>query len=209
MKSTFLKYALLSIISILIIEIVQKALHFDELMYSSLSENLTALQVEKLVGFQKKWKWVSYTIIPIFLLLKTTIITLILQIGLFFKNEDLKYKLLWNLVIKAEVIFLLVPIFKIIWFTFFQTNYDLNDVQNFYPLSALNITGYKGLEAWFVYPFQILNLFELTYIIYLSFQIGKLTNTNADYGLKIVGLSYVPALILWVATVMFFTLNYS
>lgn len=209
MNSTFLKYALLSIISILIIEIVQKALHFDELMYSSLSENLTPLQVEKLIGFQKKWKWGSYTIIPIFLLLKTTIITLILQIGLFFKNEDLKYKILWNLVIKAELIFLLVSIFKIIWFTFFQTKYDLNDLQNFYPLSALNITGYKGLETWFIYPFQILNLFELTYIIYLGFQIGKLTNTNADYGLKIVGLSYVPALILWVATVMFFTLNYS
>jgi hypothetical protein len=46
---------------------------------------------------------------------------------------------LWGFVIIAEFVFLLVPIFKIIWFYFFQTNYTLEDIQYFYPLSALNI----------------------------------------------------------------------
>ena len=132
-----------------------------------------------------------------------------MYIGLFISNRELNFKTIWHVVINAEFIFLLVPIFKIIWFSFFQTNYNLQDLQYFYPLSALNIIGYKGLETWFIYPFQVLNLFELSYIIYLGFQIGKLTNTNTDYGLKIVGLSYVPSLLLWVAIVMFFTLNYS
>ncbi|MFH6962239.1 hypothetical protein ACHRVK_07675 [Flavobacterium plurextorum] len=133
----------------------------------------------------------------------------ILYIGLFLSGREIKYNSTWNVALKAEFIFLLVPLFKVIWFVFFQVKYDLNDVQNFYPLSALNITGYKELEVWFIYPFQVLNLFELFYIIYLGFEIGKLTKTNTDYGLKIVGLSYIPALLLWVATVMFFTLNYS
>mgnify|MGYP003395149940 CR=1 FL=1 len=73
----------------------------------------------------------------------------------------------------------------------------------------LNIIGFKGLEPWLIYPLQTLNLFEIAYIIYLSYQIGYLTKTNADNGLKIVSYSYVPALFLWVVVVMFFTLNYS
>ncbi|MEO6175532.1 MAG: hypothetical protein ABIP27_10320 [Flavobacterium circumlabens] len=209
MKSTFFRFLVLSIASILIAEIFKKVIHFDDLLYSSISEQLTSKQIKNFIGFQKKWQWIGYVLIPIILLIKTTIIATILYIGFFFFDKDLRFTNLWNIVLKAEFIFLLVPIFKIIWFYFFQTNYNLQDIQNFYPLSALNIVGYKDLETWFVYPFQTLNLFELVYIIYLGYQIGQLTSTNTDRGLKLVAYSYVPALLLWVVTIMFFTLNYS
>lgn len=178
-------------------------------MYNTLSEQFTIRQIKLFLEFKKKWEWVSYFFLPILLIIKTSTITTILYIGLFLSNKDLKFNTILNFVLKAEFIFLLVPIFKIIWFSFFQTNYNLEDIQYFYPLSALNITGYKGLETWFIYAFQVFNLFELFYIIFLGFEIGKLTHTNTDYGLKIVSLSYVPGLLLWVTVVMFFTLNYS
>nr|WP_315221392.1 hypothetical protein [uncultured Flavobacterium sp.] len=209
MKSPFIKWLILSIASILIAELFKKVIYFDDLLYNSLSEQLTSQQVKNLLGFQKKWEWVGYVFIPVFTLIKTSIIATILYIGLFFSSKDLKFRNLWEIILKAEFIFLLVPVFKIIWFCFYQTNYILEDVQYFYPLSALNIVGYKELETWFIYPFQTLNLFELAYIIYLGYHVGRLTNTNTDHGLKIVGYSYVPALLLWVVTIMFFTLNYS
>lgn len=209
MKYLFFKYLILSILFILIAEIFKRTIHFDDLLYNSLSERLTSKQIENFIGFQKKWQWIGYVAIPVILLIKTILIATILYIGLFFSDRDLKFSDLWNLVIKAEFIFLLVPVFKIIWFYFFQTNYSLKDIQNFYPLSALNIVGYEGLELWFIYPFQILNLFELTYVIYLGYQVGQLTNTNTAKGLKIVGYSYVHILLLWVVTIMFFTRNYS
>ncbi|MCR4032993.1 MULTISPECIES: hypothetical protein [Flavobacterium] len=209
MKSVVPKYLFLIIVSILLNEVFKQAINFDKLMYNNLSEQFTIRQIELFFEFQKKWNWITYLLPPILLLIKTSIITTILYIGLFFSNKDLNFNALLNFVLKAEFIFLLVPIFKIIWFYFFQTNYTLEDIQYFYPLSALNIIGYKDLETWFVYPFQVLNLFELFYVIYLGYEIGKLTQTNTDYGLKIVALSYVPSLFLWVATVMFFNLNYS
>jgi hypothetical protein len=89
-------------------------------------------------------------------------------------------------VIIAEFVFLLVPIFKIIWFYFFQTNYTLEDIQYFYPLSALNIVDYKELEPWLIYSSQVLNLFELIYWLILTNFIGNITETNMDHGLKIV-----------------------
>ncbi|WP_433779342.1 hypothetical protein [Flavobacterium anhuiense] len=209
MKNLFFKYALLSLSFTIITEITNYLLNLNGLLRYFLSDYLTTKEINSYFEFQNKWHWLTYFFIPIVILLKTSIITLILYVGLFLSSRDLKYKDIWRIVLDAEFIFLLVPILKTLWFLFFQTNYDLSDIQNFYPLSALNILGYKSLETWFVYPFQTLNLFELAYIIYIAFRLGKITNTNTDYGLKIVGLSYVPTLILWVATVMFFTLNYS
>ncbi|MFD2940896.1 hypothetical protein [Flavobacterium notoginsengisoli] len=209
MNSAVLKYLLLCSLSIILNHFFKEIVDLDKLLYNSLSEQFTSNQIDKFFKFQKKWEWIGYIFIPILLLIKTSIIASILYIGLFFSNRDLKFSIILNFVLKAEFIFLLVPISKLIWFYFFETNFILEDIQNFYPLSALNIVRYKELEIWFIYPFQVLNLFEFFYIIYLGYEIGKHTQTNTDYGLKVVGLSYVPSLFLWVATIMFFTLNYN
>lgn len=210
MKSPLVKCILFSILLILISEITKIALDIDKLLYNTIAEKLTTQQLNHFFEFQNKWKWISYVFFPIYIVIKTSIIATVLYVGTyFFIQKEVGYNSLWNIVIKAEFIFLLVATTKIIWFYFFQTNYDLEDIQYFYPLSALNIVGYRGLETWFIYPFQTLNLFELAYWLILAYFIGKETDTNMDKGLKIVAYSYVPALLLWVTTVMFFTLNYS
>jgi len=191
-------------------------LNIDNLFINTISEILTPKEIEEYLNINNKWKWVSYAIIPIILLIKTSLIASILYIGTFFYSKiKVTYKQLFNAVVKAEFVFLGVGVLKIIWFYFFQTNYTLEDLQYFYPLSALNIVGYQGLEPWFIYPLQVLNLFELAYWLLLSYFIGKLAFTDKDagkpmdLGLKIVASSYGSALLLWVVVVMFFTLNYS
>lgn len=82
-------------------------------------------------------------------------------------------------------------------------------MQYFYPLSALNIIGYEGLQSWFIYPFQLINLFELAYWVILAYLIGKEFNENTDKGLSIVASSYGVSLLIWVVGMMFFTLNMS
>lgn len=205
------KYTLLFLVLLffILIEIPKFILNTDLLIYNSLSEKLGKEQVLEILSLQKKWEWVGYLFAPIFILIKTILIATVLYIGIAFSNAKITFKSIFNKVVQAEFIFLLVPIFKIIWFYFFQVNYKLEDIQYFFPFSAINIIGYEGLEPWFIYPLQTLNLFELAYIIYLAYQIGTLTKTNPDTGLKIVAFSYVPALLLWVTVVMFFTLNYS
>lgn len=210
MKEAYIKSFLLSVVSLLLIEAIKKILHLDKLLYNSLAEKLTSNQIGSYFEMQSKLKWLGYIFTPLFIFLKTLIIASTIYTAIFFFNKNkIAFKNILNIILKAEFIFLLVPIFKIIWFYFFQINYTLEDIQYFYPLSALNIVGYTGLEPWLVYPLQILNLFELAYIIYLSYQIGKLTNTNADNGFKIMMYSYVPTMLLWVCVVMFLTLSMS
>jgi hypothetical protein len=210
MKKIYLNFLILCFLLFILTESLKNLINFNDLYLNSLAENLTANQIKNIFEVQKKWEWISYTIIPLLLLIKTSIVTSILYIGTFFYSKtEVTFKNIFNSAIKCEFVFLIIPILKIIWFYFFQTNYTLEDIQYFFPLSALNITGYQGVDPWLIYPLQVLNLFEVAYIIYLSYQIGYLTKTNADTGLKIVAYSYVPALLLWVTVVMFFTLNYS
>ena len=181
-----------------------------------LNENYTTSQVNMYFETKQKWQWFSYSIIPIFLLIKISIIASILYIGTFFYSKaKVTFKQLFNAVVKAEFVFLGVGVLKFVWFYFFLTSYTLVDLQYFFPLSALNIVGYKGLDAWFIYPLQVLNLFELAYWLLLAYFIGKMAFTEKDkgkpmdLGFKIVASSYGSALLLWVVVVMFFTLNYS
>jgi hypothetical protein len=181
MNITFAKYLLLSIALILLIEITNSVLNYKGLLYNSLSEQLTHKQIQHFFEFQEKWQWLTYVFVPIMVLIKTSLIASTLYIGTFFFSKiPLTFRHLWAIVISSEFVFLLVPVFKILWFCFFQTNYKLEDIQYFYPFSALNIVGYNDLEPWFVYPFQTLNLYELAYWLVLSYYIGKATQTSMD-----------------------------
>ena len=191
-------------------------LTYDEKMYNLYNNILTKRQIDELLDLKVKWQIFTYVIIPLILLIKTALIASVLYIGTFFYSKiKVTFKQLFDAVVKAEFVFLGVGVLKIVWFYFFQTNYTLEDLQYFYPLSALNIVGYKGLESWFIYPLQVLNLFELAYCLLLSYFVGKLAFTEKDkgkpmdLGFKIVASSYGSALLLWVVVVMFFTLNYS
>jgi len=202
-------FILLIIITILLSLLSKELLNTNDLVISSLAEQLTNEQISEVVGVQKKWEWLGFIIIPIILLLKTSVIAAIIDAGCFFFDKEIKYKKIFGIVAKAEFIFLGVIIFKILWFYLFQQDYTLEDLQYFYPLSAINITGYDGLDAWWVYPLQAFNLFELTYWFILAYLLGKELDTNLDKGLSIVASSYGVALVIWIIGIMFFTLNMS
>ncbi len=219
MKKNVLYLLILSCCYLIIGKLSFFIFDINELLNESFSDNFTLEQINYIFDFKKKIEWISYIISPMYLTFKIFIISNIIYIGLFFLNmKNISFKDVFNKILIAEFIFLLVPIFKILWFYFSQTNYTLQDLQYFYPLSALNIIGYQGLDVWFIYPLQTLNLFELAYWFLLAYYVGKIASPTKsidekkypiDFGLKIVASSYGSALLLWVVVVMFFTLNYS
>ncbi len=201
---------LLLLISIIFLGLLSKyLLNVDTLLVESLSDRFTREQVENILNFQQKWEWIGYVFLPILLLLKIAIIAAIIDVGCFFFDKEIKYKKLFNIVVKAEFVFLLVIVCKTLWFYIFQPNYTLEDLQYFYPFSVLGIIGYKGLDVWWVYPFQLVNLFELAYWVILAYLLGKTLKIKTEKGFSIVASSYGIGLFIWVISVMFFTLNMS
>lgn len=202
-------FFLLLLATLVISHFSKEILNTEIVIANSLAEKLTHSQIEDALNLRDKWEWLAYIFLPLLFLIKISIIAAILDIGCFFYSKEIKYKKLFNIVVKAEFVFLLVIVFKTAWFYFFKTDYNLEDLQYFYPLSALNIIGYEGLQPWFIYPFQVLNLFELAYWIILAYLIGKELDENTDKGFSIVASSYGVSLLIWVVGVMFFTLNMS
>lgn len=193
-------------------------LNIDLLQIKETSKTFTKTQINKILTQGTKNEYLNFIIIPLSITIKVIIITFTIYISSFLFNLKLSFKKLLLIIIKVEYIFLIPILFEIIYFKFINTTASLDDIQYFYPLSALNIVGYQGLEPWFIYPLQTLNLFELMYWLLLSYYIGKMASPTKnkeknkypiDFGLKIVASSYGVALLLWVVVVMFFTLNYS
>ena len=119
MNFTLVKCFIISIAVIVLSEITNKVLDFRGLLYNSLSEQLTHKQIQNYFDLQDKWQWVGYGIVFILILIKTCLISSTLYIGTFFFSKvELTFKQLWGFVISAEFVFLLVPVFKIIWFYF-------------------------------------------------------------------------------------------
>jgi len=204
-----LNFLILTLLSLLLGIFSKHLLNIDELISNTLAEQLTHEQLEKVLNIKESMEWVVYFTIPLILLIKISIISAIIDATCFFFDKKIEYRKIFNLVIKSEYIFIIAIIFKTIWFYFFNTDYSLEDVQNFYPLSALNITGYEDLSPWFIHPFQIINLFELAYFFLLAYLIGKELKISLDKGLKIVVSGYGASLVIWIVCVMFFTLNFS
>ena len=119
-------YLLFLIILIIILNFCFKTiLGFDELVINSLAEQLTTKQIEKALNFQQKWEWIAYLLLPLLLIIKISIIALILDVGCFFFDKEIKYKKLFNIVTKADFVFLGVMILKTIWFYVFQQDYNI------------------------------------------------------------------------------------
>jgi hypothetical protein len=194
----FIKYIVYCLLAVFVNEFMKQVFHIDEVMYNSLGEKIVKLQMLDWFQFNSSWYWSSYFLVPIYVFIKLGMVSTVLFVGVSLFNKKIGFKQLYDSVLNAEFFFLLVPLCKIIWFFFFQKVHNIMDVQLYYPFSGLNFISYQGLRNSLIYPLQLLNLFESSYVLFLGFQIGNLTNTDFDRGISIVCSSYLPVLLLWV-----------
>jgi len=198
------------VISLLITLLLKIFVVTDSLYFNSLAEKLSYEQIEVLLNTSKKWEWVGYLMVPIICLLKCSLVAVSLTLGIFFINGRFEFKKMLDASVRAEFVFLLPVVIKLLWFLFIQTSYTLQDFQYFSPLSALNIFDAQTLEPWLVYPLQVLNVFELIYWITLAYFLSKeLPELDINRSMTVVMSSYGTGLVIWVALVMFLTLTYT
>lgn len=188
---------------------MKELLETDKLVNSFLLEKISTDQLNEISRRKKNLEWIGYAMSPALLFLKITIVSVVLWIGCFLFDKKANYRSIYGITLRAEFIFLFVIISKTVWFYFFSSNHTLEDVQYFYPLSVLSIVGHKELEVWYIYPLQILNLFEFIYWIVLIDLLSKHLKIRSEKVLEIVVSSYGVALIIWIAIVMFFSINFS
>lgn len=182
----------------------------DTLYFNSLVEQLSYEQIQDVVHRSKEWDWLSYLLIPLLYTIKCSLVALCLGIGLFFVTDRFEFKKLFGVAAAAEFVFLIPAVGKLLWFLFVQTDYTLEDLQLFYPLSALSIFDYHAVQPWLLYPLQVLNVFELIYWVVLAFGVARvMPQRDVNRAIGVVASSYGTGLVIWVAVVMFLTLTYA
>lgn len=197
--------------NVLLIWLSKSILINEIVFYNTYSEQLTYDRSLKLFEQLKSLSWISYAFTPIVLLIKFSLISFVLYIGIVFFNKHDKVSLgsVFKIVIASEVIFVVSTVVKFLWFYLFAGNYDLNDLGFFYPLSLINIFKSSDVARFWVYPLQMVNLFHLIYLFLLSFGLINVCKIKRSDSEKIVLLSYLPAVVLWVALLMFLTIDAS
>jgi len=212
LKISFNNYIVLAIVIIIAfisILFIKFGLKFDALIYNFYSEQFAQDQVEKLLESQQKWAWLGYAIIPLLILIRSGLVALSLSIGVFFYDMEQKiaFKHFFRVALIGEFILALVGYFKFGYFYFVKTDYTLQDLQQYYPLSYINFLDIKKLEPWLIYPLQTINLFEVAYFFVLVYGMHKLLKNKYWKSFEIVALSYGTGLAIWLGLVMFLTLN--
>jgi len=122
-----------------IVNYLSSTLITEDMYYTSLGEQLSYDRIEKFISQQEKWSWLGYALIPVVFLIKFTLTAFCFNIGILISDYKVSFKKLFQITMYAEAIFLLPVIIKLLWFVFVQTDYTLECLQYFYPLSLLNL----------------------------------------------------------------------
>jgi len=204
-------YFLVVFFSFILTITIKYLLNLDELTYSSLSEKLTKEQIENYLELQDKWIWIGYLILPIIILLRSAFVSLCLNLGYLFYDitNEIKFKQFFRIAVIGEFVLLTAGCFKLIYFYFIKTDFSLEQLQQFQPLSYTNFLDISKLKPWLVYPLQTINLFEIGYFFVLVYGLHKLLQNKYMKSFEIVAVSYGTGLIIWMGLIMFLILNMS
>ena len=197
---------------LIITGITTNLLEIESKIFDYLSKDYPSQVVQDYMVSQKKWWWVSYAVTPLLIGIKVLLVAFCLN---FIKLFDLpgleyeEYKEFLFIVLLAEFIFVIAGLYKFINFYWLQTDYTLEDLQTYYPISLINLRDYISTEKWLAYPLQLVNLFELFYWGFLAWGITELSDNKVKFGKSfgLVALTYGVGLLFWVGVVSFLILN--
>ncbi len=197
------------LINIFIVWLSKTLLINETVFYNTYSEQLTLDRSLQVFENLKRVSWINYILVPVMLTIKYTMISIVLYTGVFFFNIHYKitFSTIFKVVVASDIIFILASLIKFLWFYLFAGNYNLNDLGFFYPLSLINLFRISEVSKIWIYPLQVVNIFQFIYIIALSYGLRNLGNVNESDSEKIVISSYMPALVLWIVLVMFLSVD--
>jgi hypothetical protein len=197
------------LVNLLLILLAQAALINEIVFFNTYSEQLTYERSMELFSMMKYYSWASYLLCPLVLIIKFTVVSLVIYIGVFLSDlqKEITIRKVFTVVIGCEVVFVLASAAKLLWFIFFAGNYTLNDMSFFYPLSLINLFRQSEVAVYWIYPLQTANLFQIGYIIMLAAGLARISSVKRNATDKIILITYLPAIAIWIVFILFLTID--
>ena len=199
--------------SLILIYLDKTYITTDSKIFDFLAKDYPSSVVQNYMESQKKWWWVSYVTTPVLIGIKVLLVAFCLNFVKIIseKLEDVKFRDILTVVLIAEFVFIIAGFYKFFNFYLIDTDYTLETLQTYYPLSLINYKEAISTEKWLAYPLQLANVFELMYWGVLAWGIWQLADKKISYqrSLGYVALTYGIGLLFWVGVVCFLILSVS
>ena len=204
---------LVIIFSLILIYLDNAYITTSSKIFDFLAKDYPSSVVPNYMESQKKWRRVSYAVTPILIGIKVLLVAFCLNFVKIIseKLEQVKFRDILTVVLMAEFVFVIAGFYKFFNFYLVDTDYTLETLQTYYPLSLINYKEVISTEKWLAYPLQLCNLFEVIYWGILAWGIWQLADKKISYqrSLGYVALTYGIGLLFWVGVVCFLILSVS
>ncbi len=184
----------------------------DILLRSYFSDKYSNEIINNYFENKNRWKFLSYILIPIVIILKILIISYTIQIvsTLVFIDENRKFKLrnILEAVSNAEWVSVASTLLKLTYFMFLE-KFSLEDLSNFEFYSLKTIFSEIQLYPWQEYPLKAMDVWTIVYLGILIFYVKDSLKLNYSKAIQISLLSYLPWLFVWIILIMYLLVNLS
>lgn len=166
---------------------------------------LDSQMIDNLILNRNKYSFLGYLILPLIIVLRCLLFSVPVYIkGVLNAEWKTGFGHLFKIALNGELIFLVYGVLKIVLLSLSNDPSQIANISLFSPLSALSITNYFNLNvAPFTYVFQLINLFELGFWLFMAKSISNYTGKTIGKSLGHVLLSYGMSLLVWAVLVIF------
>lgn len=200
-------YLFLVIFSGLITYFSQEFIITNDVLIEHFSEQMSFSRIEKMLDVRQDNAWIGYVFLPITYLIKFSLISLWILCGTILFRYKASFKQIFQVVIVAEFVWVIRRLLAAVWFGFIQTDYSLEEVQQFQPFSLLSFFDRETLDTWVIFPLKAINLFELVYLLVLTIGLAKVIQRPYPKALSFSVPVYGSALLTWIIFITFLTIN--
>ncbi len=152
----------------------------------------------------QKWRWVSFVLAPVLLLLRLSLVSLCMFVGSFFIADmgGKKLKDWWEVVMIAQSVMLIYSIILCV------TNIAAGTDEAFEvtKYTSLLFLGGDNIEQWIKVPLSAVNLFEIAYWCVMAKLVSIKAETNFGKSFKFVMSSYGVGYLFYIVLLMFLIL---
>jgi hypothetical protein len=181
-------------------------LYTDNLYFFSLKVNRSQNEILQFIQLERRFEWLNYLIAPVYSLLISLFTAFCLNIGVLLKNYQVRFKNLYNLAVKANLIFalsyLMITILKIT-----VIPHDLDNIENNDFQSVIAFLNYNQIPKWAYFALQLVNFTQISYIIFLSIGVAFYLKANFIKSLTLTVGSYGLGLLIWAIFITFIGFN--
>ena len=182
----------------------------ESILFNSLYGQIPENYIDEIISWHNKWRWVSYAILPVLLLIKWLFVSAFISAGSVFVGLKIGFKNIYKVIMVCEWLLIFVSMANLVWLFFIDIQ-RIEDMERYNLVSKFSVGAIiNNIDAvsWLVSPLKTLNLFQLIYLLLIITGMTILTNDSFKRHIPWVITSYGFAIFVWIVLLTYLNVTY-